>query len=156
MFQTCIWQIILSPGGSMKSVLRVIWRQRWCFAWNWGEEMVFFFFFSSFYSFALFKIPLLLNHVLGMLLYLFIFVSQCLELMDVFLNKTNLCFVVVFLQNSEHQQQEIKSLQLLGSVMGATGTTCVAIRMVLENETGYREKISSISSSSVSCQIWSN
>lgn len=93
---------------------------------------------------------------MGTLLYLLILVSQCLEQMDVFLNRTNPCFLVVFLQISEYQQQEIKSLQLSGSVMGATGATHVAIRMMLENEPGYWEKIASISSSSVSCQIWSN
>lgn len=116
-----------------------------------GKKNVFFLF-SPFNSFVLFEVPLLLNHKLGTLLYLLILVVQCLEQMDVFLNRTNPCFVVVFLPNSEHQQQGIKSLQLLGSVVGATGSTCVAITM-LENETGYREKIGSISSSSVSCQI---
>lgn len=51
--------------------------------------------------------------------------------------------MVVFLQNSQHQQQgmyKVLAIARFPSVMGAIGSTCVAIRTALENEISYRKE----------------
>lgn len=70
--------------------------------------------------------------------------SQCLkQFMDMLLNRTNPCFVVIFLQNSQDQQRgmcKVLAIARFLSAMGAIGSTCVAIRTALENELGYRKE----------------
>lgn len=70
-----------------------------------GEEHLFSFFFLPLVH--LLFLNFLLNHKLGTLLNL---------LKDVLLNRTNPCFVVVFLQNLQHQQQGLYNVLTIASL----------------------------------------
>lgn len=106
------------------------------------ERTPVFFLFSSFCQTAVFKLPpkSQIGDITGLT---HPSVSQCLEqFMDVLLNRTHACFVVVFLNSLLQQQGLYKVLAIakFPSMMGAIVSTCVAIRTTLENEIGFRKE----------------
>lgn len=123
-----------------------IWRKRQLFIQDWGKTIIFSFFIYFFLSSVhfLFKTftPFRPQTEDGTGLTPSP-VTQCHGHMGVLCKGTNPCIVVVFLQNSQHQQQgrcKVLVTVMFPSVMGAIISTCAAIRTALGNEMGYRKE----------------